>query len=151
MGFDREASAPGAWSAARFQVEFAGIPPMGFVRCRGLQGATSYISVREGGRDAPLLFPGETRWEPLIIERLLQPEPSLWGWFARGDARDGRIVLLAPNGEPVGAWRLRAGRPSRWWGVDLDAGGRAVAVETLEIVHEGVEWEATWPQERSTT
>jgi phage tail-like protein len=52
--------------------------------------------------------------------------------------RDVAVVLLDQEGEPAGRWELIRAWPARYEGPILDASRSAVAVETLEIVCEGV-------------
>ena len=72
-------------------------------------------------------------------------DPGLWTWYlagltqSLGARRDGAIVLLTPGGEPA----VCVGVPGRAGGqVDRPRAGRrcrdAVAVESLEIAHEGL-------------
>ncbi len=39
-------------------------------------------------------------------------------------------------------WQFRNGWPAKWEGPDLDASSSEVAIETLEIAHEGLELES---------
>jgi phage tail-like protein len=41
------------------------------------------------------------------------------------------------GGEEVASWNLTGVYPSKWTGPSLDANGKAVATETLELVHNG--------------
>ena len=45
---------------------------------------------------------------------------------------------MTPAGTPAVAWAFRAGLAAKWTGPDLHAGQDAVAVESLEIAHEGL-------------
>ena len=56
-------------------------------------------------------------------------------------ARDGAITLLDPSGTAVARWTFSRGRPTEWRGPTLDAANVSVALEELEIVHEGLKWE----------
>jgi phage tail-like protein len=52
-------------------------------------------------------------------------------------------VLLDESGQPVLRWHFQEGWPVRWEGPALDAQANEVAIETLEIAHEGLELEAS--------
>jgi len=41
----------------------------------------------------------------------------------------------------VARWQLRRAWPAKWEGPSLDAKTSEVAIETLELVHEGIELE----------
>ena len=133
----------GPVSAATFQVEIDGVGTADFSACRGLGGSSRHLAVHEGGHPGVRLFPDDFHWEPLLLERGLVSDPALWTWFREGEARDGRIAILAGDGTVVGRWSFQRGRVARWRTSDLDASVAAVAIESIEIVHEGVQWEAT--------
>jgi phage tail-like protein len=48
-----------------------------------------------------------------------------------------QITLHDAHGEMVATWSLRGVYPLKWSGPQLNADGRGVAVETLELFHEG--------------
>jgi phage tail-like protein len=47
------------------------------------------------------------------------------------------ITLFHSDGTPVMTWSLRSVYPSKWSGPELDASTAGIAMETLQIVHEG--------------
>ncbi|OLB75180.1 MAG: hypothetical protein AUI14_21550 [Actinobacteria bacterium 13_2_20CM_2_71_6] len=55
-----------------------------------------------------------------------------------GARRDGAVVLLGPDGQPGAAWAFHGGLAAKWTGPDLHAEQSAVAIESLEIAHEGL-------------
>ena len=99
---------------------------------------------REGGRnDAVLRFPGRVTHPNIKLRRGLAVSTELWTWHesflqGRGKRRDGVIELLDDTGEAVRTWRFRRGLPVRWAGPALAAMSSAVAIEELEIAHEGL-------------
>jgi phage tail-like protein len=54
------------------------------------------------------------------------------------ERRDGSVVRLDPHGREVARWNFARAWPSKYIGPDLDARGTDVAIETLELTHEGV-------------
>ena len=56
-----------------------------------------------------------------------------------GTARrvNGSIILLDESRQEVARWNFREGWPSKWEGPTLNAKSNEVAIETLEIAHEG--------------
>jgi phage tail-like protein len=116
----------------------------GFSECTGLEGTVESEEYREGGRnDGPLRFPTRATWTPVVLKRGVVATTALWDWHqdfvnGRGKRRDGVIVLLSDLRVPARIWCFRRGMPSKYSAPALDAGRSAVAVETLEIVHEGL-------------
>ena len=129
-------------SDTRFELEIERVPAVGVAAVRGLGARARFLSVPEGGVAQPRLFVEDTRWEPLVVERVVcAGSPPLLEWFASGDPRDGAILLLQSDRRRFGRFVFHRGRPARWWGPELDAHGNWVALEALEIVHEGVVWQ----------
>jgi phage tail-like protein len=52
---------------------------------------------------------------------------------------DGTITLLDESRQPVMTWRFRRAWPCKIGGPTLDANRKEIAIETLEICHEGLE------------
>jgi phage tail-like protein len=59
------------------------------------------------------------------------------GNIASGAGGTGQITLFDATGTPVSTWQLRNVYPSKWYGPDLDAKTAGIAMERLELVHEG--------------
>lgn len=121
-------------------------PPIagGFGECGGLDATMAVDEWREGGRnDAVLRFPGRVTHPNLRLRRGLAVSDELWKWheqflLGKGKRRDGVVELLNDAGDTVRTWRFRRGLPVRWAGPALNATVSAVAVEELEIAHEGL-------------
>jgi phage tail-like protein len=116
----------------------------GFSECSGLEAVMQIDEWREGGRnDAVLRFPGHITHPTIKLRRGLALSTDLWAWHelylqGRGKRRDGVIELLDDTGETVCTWRFRRGMPASWRGPALHASQSAVAIEELEIAHEGL-------------
>jgi phage tail-like protein len=52
--------------------------------------------------------------------------------------RNGSIILLNDAGEEKMRGNFTAGWPAKWTGPSFNATSNEVAIETLEIVHEGL-------------
>jgi phage tail-like protein len=134
--------------AFNFLVQIDGVVVAGFEECSGLSSQTDVIEYREGGdrtRSARKI-PGLTRWSPIVLRRGVSTHRELWQWRraivdGQLDRRAGAIVLLGHDRSEVARWVFREGWPSKWEGPHLRARSSEVAIETLEIVHEGLELE----------
>jgi len=119
-------------------------PGGGFSECVGLESTMQVEERREGGRnDGVLKFPGRIGGANIRLKRGVGISKDLWGWhenylLGRGKRRDGVIELFNDSGDVVATWRFRRGIPIRWVGPNLVAGQSSVAVEELEIAHEGL-------------
>ena len=77
-------------------------------------------------------------------ERGITDDVELWNWRKRivdGDAdrRSGSIVLQDDQGQDKVRWNFRDGWPCKYDGPNLNAKSNDVAIETLELAHEGLE------------
>lgn len=125
--------------ADSFHLEIDGISAGSFVRCSGMGARTEVIHVREGGREQVSCLRGSVSYSPIVLERGVLRDPCLLEWFLRGERRDGAVVLLGADGREVFRWAFRGGWPCRWEGPALDARQPEIALERLEIAHEGLQ------------
>jgi phage tail-like protein len=119
----------------------------GFSECRGLEGTLQLQEFPEGGvNDRVRRFPTRMSWSNISLQRGVGLTPQLWDWYkayleGRGKRRDGMITLLNDRHDPVMVWKFKRGLPVKWTGPTLTGRGSEVAIETLEIAHEGLEVE----------
>lgn len=131
-----------------FLVEIDGITVAGFSECSGLTTRTDVIEYREGAdkRNSVRKLPGLTHYDAIVLKRGLTQDKSLWKWrqsIVNGviDRRNLSIVLLDDARQPQASFKIADGWPSKWEGPALNAKANEVAIETLEIVHEGLDFE----------
>ena len=134
------------FSGYNFRVEIDGIQVARFTECTGLSSETEVIRYREGGDFQVRLIPGLTKYSTITLKRGITVDRSLWEWRKRVvegrlDRRNGSIILMSADGTDVARWTFHEGWPSKWQGPDLNGQSSEVAIETLEIVHERLEWE----------
>jgi phage tail-like protein len=128
-------------SAGDFHLEIDGISSAAFHSCSGLGATVDCLEYVEGGGGLRY-FRGDRRFDALVLERGVVRGSELWDWFVATDRRDGAVVLLGAGGREVLRWRFVRAWPRRWEGPKFDASRTEVALERLEIVHEGIEWVA---------
>jgi phage tail-like protein len=131
--------------AFRFQITMNDLPVAGFSECTGLQSEIETMDYPEGGLNSHLLkFPGRTKQSNLTLKRGIV-DRLLWDWFfalTEGFVRfrDGTVAVFDESGsEAVMEWQFRRAFPAKWQGPDLNATQTSVAVETLELCHQGLE------------
>lgn len=130
----------------RFLVEIDGITQASFKECSGLGAAVDVIEYREGGDRTTTVhkLPGLTRYTNITLRWGVTDSHELYDWFrevtlGNVQRRNGTIVLLDTDGTPKVRWRFAGGWPVKWEGPDLRGDESGVAIETLEIVHDGIE------------
>jgi phage tail-like protein len=135
------------YGAFNFLVEIGGgETAAGFAECSGLATETEVIEYREGGDFATRKLPGLTKHSNVTLKRGLIGDPTLWRWrkaIVDGelDRRGVTIVLLDQARKPVVRFHLSNAWPCKWEGPTLNAKANDVAIETLELAHEGLDVE----------
>jgi phage tail-like protein len=140
----------------RFGLELNDVQVAGFSECTGLNVEAKVYEYKEGGRnETTLKFPDTATYGNITLKRGVTRSTELLDWqldvvngtFAtnpRGDDVSVAIVLLEQIGaDPpvVRRWTLLRALPVKWIGPDLKATGNEVAIEALEIAHEGLQQE----------
>jgi phage tail-like protein len=117
----------------------------GFSECGGMEGVLTTEEYMEGGQNAYVhMFPTRMTYSNLTLRRGLVIDRTLWNWhydyvLGKGTRRDGLILLRDQQGLIVRSWVFKRALPLKWVGPSLHAGESRVAVESLEIMHEGLE------------
>jgi phage tail-like protein len=135
-----------------FGVEVDGMLVAGFSEVSGLQSEAEIEEYREGGvneymhkRAGPIKYSAN-----LVLKRGISDAAGLWSWYA--DVAQGKIqrktvsiVLMDSACEERQRWNFRRAYPVRWVGPGLRAAAAEVAVETVELVHEGLVMKSSPP------
>ena len=127
-----------------FLVEIDGITRAGFQECSGLDSTQDPIEYREGNEGLTVRkLPGLNTYSNIVLKWGVIDDTELWDWRQQVmegsiERKNGSIVLLDDIGEEKARWNFREGWPTKWTGTTFNATGTDVAVETLEIAHEGV-------------
>jgi len=131
--------------AFRFEVRLDDLAVGGFSECSGLQLETEVHDYAEGGLNTHVRkFPTRTKQINITLKRGIV-DRELWDWYyalTQGEVRfrNGSIIVRDPSGaQVVMEWQFRRAFPCKWIGPDLNATQSSVAVETLELCHQGLE------------
>jgi phage tail-like protein len=128
-----------------FHVEIDGITRAAFQECSGFDSTIDVIEHREGGENTTLRkLPGMTKYSNITLKWGITDDMDLYKWHRQAvqgklERKNGSIVLLNRAGEETARWNFVRAWPTKYDGPDLNAEGTDVAIETLELAHEGVE------------
>lgn len=128
-----------------FRVEIDGITRAAFHDVTGFDSSVDVIEHREGGQNVtPRKVPGQTKFSNIVLKWGLADDRDLYDWHRRIvdgniERKNGSIILLNRRGDEKARWNFFNAWPARWNGPDFNAEGNDVAIETLELAHEGVE------------
>lgn len=130
--------------AYNFLVELDGITRAAFRECSGLDSSQNAIDYREGGEPLRMRkLPGLNTFSNITLKWGITTDPEFWEWRekaaeGRVERKNGSIILLDDAGAETMRWNFVDGWPTKWTGPTLNATGNEVAIETVEIVHEGI-------------
>ncbi len=116
----------------------------GFTECTGLEMSLDVEEYKEGGRNGAVLqFPTRVKWGHITLKKGVGAGTGLWDWhygFAegKGKRRDGIIILQTDLHIPNNIWYFSRGLPVKYMGPTMNASQNSVAIESIEITHEGL-------------
>jgi phage tail-like protein len=127
-----------------FRVEIDGIDRGGFREASGLDASQDPIEYREGNETLTTRkMPGLNKYSNISLKWGITDDASLWDWRKKTiegkmERKNGSIILMNDEGQEKLRWNFRDGWPTKWTGPTFNATGNEVAIEALEIAHEGV-------------
>lgn len=133
------------FSAFNFLVEIEGVTIAGFSEASGLSSETDPIEYRTGAEDITVRkLPGLKKFANIVLKRGYTNSKELWDWRKRvtdgkTQRQSGSVVLLNEARQEALRWNFREGWPRKLDAPTFNAKTNEVAVETLEIAHEGLE------------
>lgn len=128
----------------RFWVELDGMLVGGFSEVTGLQTEVELEEYQEGGVNGYVhRLPKAAKFTPIVLRRGMSSSSELWDWYAQVMAgtvvrKSGSIILQQISGEELCRWNFFDAYPVKWGGPDLNASQSDVAIETVELVHNGL-------------
>ncbi|MDR7420368.1 MAG: phage tail protein [Armatimonadota bacterium] len=129
-----------------FVVEFGGQATAGFHEVVLPAASADVVEYREGGDMLVRKLPGLVKYSNLLLRRGITTSNDLYQWWrtvetGQAERREVMVTLLDEARNPVKRWRLRGAWPVKYQPSSLQAEGRDVAIETLELAVEGMEVE----------
>lgn len=128
-----------------FTIEWGGTR-IGFTEVTGLDATAEPIEYREGSSPeyTKIKMPGLTKFSNITLKRgSFSGDLDFYHWMQTinmntVERRDLVISLLNEQHEPVFSWKIKNAWPTKIQASDLKADGNEVAIETLELAHEGL-------------
>ena len=117
----------------------------GFSECTGLEATMEVIDYREGGQNGFVhRFATRATYSNITLKHgVIFQYDDLWTWHygwvqGQGKRKDGIVVLMDEGRNPAKVWKFKRAIPMKWVGPALNAAQSTVAIESLEIAHEGL-------------
>lgn len=119
---------------------------MSFEEVSGLDVEAQPIEYRHGDSPvyATIKMPGLKKFGNVTMKKgVFKGDNKFWDWFNKIKMNTIQrvpvtISLLDESGKPTMVWTLANAWPTKITGTDLKAQGNEVAIETIEIAHEGL-------------
>ncbi len=131
--------------AYNFSIEIDGIARGAFSEASGLTAEGDSVDYREGTdlQQNVRKLVGLRKYANLTLKRGYTPDNSLWTWYrnimnGQPDRRNVTIVLMNEAREPVMRWHAENAWINKIEGPSFKASGNEVAMESVDLVHEGL-------------
>ena len=129
----------------RFYIEIANVAEAEFSEASGLEAEVEVFEYQEGGCNSYThRLPGRVKFPNVVLKRGMTESLDLWKWFedvtqAKIQRMDVGIVLYDETTKMAKRrWTLERAYPVKWVGPSFKASDNAIAIETLELAHEGL-------------
>jgi len=132
-----------------FGVEFQGQVVGAFRECTGLGSENEIVEYKASGQKGEFVIkkvPGRLKWTNITLKRGVTDSMDAWKWrklVEQGkisDARkNGTITMYNQQGDAIAKWNFTNAWPSKLSGPSANASNNEVAIEDLELTHEGYE------------
>ena len=115
-----------------------------FMEVSGLGVEIPPIEYRNGSEDITMRkIPGLKKFTNLTLKWGITGDLTFWNWIVDGmqglvERASVSVVLLDENRNEVMRWNFTRGWPCKWTGPGMNAKNNEIAIETLEICHEGL-------------
>ncbi|AAR34303.1 phage tail protein [Geobacter sulfurreducens] len=130
----------------RFLVEIDGIVQAGFSEVTVPDTSTDVVEYREGSEEPRLRkLSGLNKFGNVTLKWGTTDSLEFFNWrklVMQGKMKDARknmaVILMDEEGNPAARWEFENAWPNKYDPADLNAKGNDVAIESVEIVHEGM-------------
>jgi phage tail-like protein len=150
LGSTKTAQRVDPFPTFKFHVEVGDIIEAAFTECSGLEMSTDVFEYIEGGLNEYVhKLPVRTKVKNVTLKRGLTTSNELYNWYREMEnaLRQGKGVSFRQvtitlrttvNQEEMMRWTLDKAFPVKWVGPALKTDETAVAIETLEFAHHGI-------------
>ena len=128
-----------------FDVEWGGAR-IGFTEVSGLDVETEVIEYRDGASPeySKRKIPGMQKFANVTMKRgVFATDNDYFKWWNTVslntiERRDVTVTLLNEAHEPVMVWKIKNAWPTKIASTDLKADGNEIAIESIELAHDGL-------------
>lgn len=129
----------------RYKIEIDGLEAGGFSEATGFDASIDVIEYREGDMTAetPMKVPGLKKYGNITLKKGLTDSRVMYDWLASGltgevERKTVTLTLLNETQAPAASWQIINAWPTKYTAPDFNATSSEIAIETIEIAHEGM-------------
>lgn len=128
----------------RFRLEVGDIQQAGFSEVSGIDASIDVIDYRVGNDPTHnRKLSGLTKFSNITLKWGITNSVDMYTWIENAingnvERKDVTIVAIDEEGNDAATWVITSAWPSKYTGPSFDAKGNAVAIESLELAHEGM-------------
>ncbi|MCI9526956.1 MAG: phage tail protein [Lachnospiraceae bacterium] len=128
----------------RYKVEIDGLEAGGFSEASGFDASIDVIEYREGDMvQTPLKLPGLKKYGNITLKQGVADSMVMYEWMIAGvegevERKTITITILDETETATASWQVINAWPAKYTAPDFNATSSEVAIETLEIAHEGM-------------
>ncbi len=128
----------------RYKVEIDGLEAGGFSEASGFDASIDVIEYREGDMvQTPMKLPGLKKYGNITLKQGVADSMVMYEWMIAGvegvvELKTITITILDETETATASWQVINAWPAKYTAPDFNATSSEVAIESLEIAHEGM-------------
>ena len=128
----------------RYKVEIDGLEAGGFSEASGFDASIDVIEYREGDMvQTPMKLPGLKKYGNITLKQGVADSMVMYEWMIAGvegevERKTITITILDETETATASWQVINAWPTKYTAPDFNATSSEVAIESLEIAHEGM-------------
>ena len=127
-----------------FAVEVDSTVSASFSEVSGLSVEIEVNPYRDGGQNEFIhQRAGPAKYPNLVLKRGMNVITGLWDWYwnvvnGRITRKNFSVVMMDTSGQEWQRWNFKHGYPVKWVGPNLRANANEIAIESVELAHNGL-------------
>lgn len=128
----------------RYKVEIDGLEAGGFSEASGFDASIDVIEYREGDMvQTPMKVPGLKKYGNITLKQGVADSMVMYEWMIAGvegevERKTITITILDETETATASWQVINAWPTKYTAPDFNATASEIAIETMEIAHEGM-------------
>ena len=128
----------------RYKVEIDGLEAGGFSEASGFDASIDVIEYREGDMvQTPMKIPGLKKYGNITLKKGVADSMVVYEWMIAGvegevERKTITITILDETETATASWQVINAWPTKYTAPDFNATSSEIAIESIEIAHEGM-------------